>query len=258
MPVLFSGSADASIIVWNIETGDKMHVIRGHTRAVLDIRSDPTSFEKYDYKEMVIVSTDSTKHVKRWRISKTSLVEEGDALTHHETSVNRVCFDAMTGNDDMDVGFWTASDDKTAKHVDRHRDWECDTTLQHPDFVRDIIVDQTGQYVVTACRDENVRLWDPHTGDLVATFDGHFEEVTGLTIVTIDGDRYVISISIDGTIRKWSLAPSAISDFCANSDARTETGDGHDEDEEEEKPKPSENALTAEEEAELAAMMDDD
>jgi WD40 repeat protein len=105
---------------------------------------------------------------------------------------------------DSDGDLWTASADKTAKHLVREDGWKADTTLEHPDFVRDIVVHERGGWVVTACRDEEVRVWNRSTGDLYHTFSGHFEEVTGLCLI---GDL-VVSVSIDATVRQWSLKPA--------------------------------------------------
>ena len=42
-------------------------------------------------------------------------------------------------------------------------------------------------WLFTACRDEEVRVWDLGTGELVCTYSGHFEEVTGLEVVGGEG-----------------------------------------------------------------------
>jgi hypothetical protein len=55
---------------------------------------------------------------------------------------------------------WTASADKTAKCLVRADGWKANLSLDHPDFVRDILVDEAGGWVVTACRDEEVRVWN--------------------------------------------------------------------------------------------------
>jgi hypothetical protein len=42
----------------------------------------------------------------------------------------------------------------------RQDGWKANLTLEHPDFVRDVVVYETGGWVVTACRDEEVRVWN--------------------------------------------------------------------------------------------------
>lgn len=123
--------------------------------------------------------------------------------------------------------------------------------LSHPDFVRDIVVDTEAGLVITACRDEEVRVWDASSGRLECVLSGHFEEVTGLALVkSSDGERKVVSVSIDGTVRTWSLSR----EFISKTREEAEKAEGRVEEVEEKK----EGVLTAEEEAELAELMDDD
>lgn len=74
-------------------------------------------------------------------------------LLVHDTSVYKLLFDA-------DGDLWTASADKTAKCLVRDDAWKPNLTLKHPDFVRDVVVHEQGGWVITACRDEEVRVWN--------------------------------------------------------------------------------------------------
>ncbi|KAK5163621.1 uncharacterized protein LTR77_010570 [Saxophila tyrrhenica] len=248
-PVLLSGGADAATIVWDIETGTQLHKLKGHTKALQDLAIDPFSlldFATEPLDDFVLFSASSDPHFRRWHISLKScreLAESEDApVQAHDTSIYKLHFD--TSGD-----IWTASADKTAKHLVRDRGWEADTTLQHPDFVRDVVVVERAGVVVTACRDEIVRVWDVATGKLVCTYEGHFEEVTGLAV----WESEVLSGSIDGTVRKWGLRKQEMAKYLE--EVEKEKGG---EAVEEKKGDKSGSVLTAEEEAELAELMDDD
>jgi WD40 repeat protein len=156
----------------------------------------------------------------------------------HATSVYKLHFD-----DDGDL--WTASADKTAKHLLRADGWTADTTLTHPDFVRDVVTHGRYGWAITACRDENVRVWNTAMGDLHHVFTGHYEEVTGLALV---GDL-VISVSIDATLRRWSVAPADLSKAVEEAKHPRLL-------EQEPEPKTDLGMLTEEEEAELRALME--
>ena len=159
-------------------------------------------------------------------------------IVAHATSVYRILFDE-------DGDLWTASADKTVKRLSREAGWRADTELVHPDFVRDIVVHEKGGWIVTACRDEEVRVWDRASKKLHHTFSGHFEEVTGLCLL---GD-VVVSVSIDATVRRWSLAPR---------DLQSAVRAARDSEEIEEvaEAKPDQNSmLTEEEEKELREFM---
>lgn len=199
---------------------------------------------------MEFFTGDSNREIRRWLLTASTAHELPTAksergltsppfqpLVVHETSIFALTF-SHSGD------LWTASADRTAKSLGRERDWAVDTVLRHPDYVKAIAVDERGEYVVTGCRDEEVRVWDGATGECVCLHEGHFEEVTGLCIV----GREVVSVSIDGTIRRWGLREE---DFRKAKEV-AERGGAVGEAE-----KPKESMLTEEEERELAELMDE-
>ncbi|KAI9813915.1 MAG: hypothetical protein M1832_006062 [Thelocarpon impressellum] len=253
--LLVSGGADAAILVWDLVSGERLHTLRGHARGVQDLALDPLDSSPDG---AVVFSAGSEREVRRWRVSAASAaeVEESTPIVAHETSVYRMRFDAEAGE------LWTASADRTARCLARDEGWAAETTLAHPDFVRDIVLAEEAGFVVTACRDEEVRVWDrsvrfrilsrvyqltgEQTGKLLHSYAGHYEEVTGLALLSA---RCVASISIDGTVRRWELTEVA---FAAARTAAEEQGTGK-----AEPPAASAEGLTAEEEDELAALMDE-
>ncbi|KAI5289271.1 hypothetical protein KEM54_004139 [Ascosphaera aggregata] len=241
--VLVSSGSDAQVMVWDVETKKKVDVIKGlHVKGIHDLALDPetVNVDKEPYPILFTAGSDRTiQHVKLGPRAEDSALNLAP-ITQHATSVFGLHFDA-------DGDLWTASADKTAKCLSRQRNWASELTLEHPDFVRDIIVYEEGGWVVTACRDEEIRVWNKATGELYHTYSGHFEEVTGLVLL----DETVISVSIDGTVRKWSLNKACLQK--AKEEAANPPPPP---------PPPSsetktENALTEEEEKELAELMDD-
>lgn len=244
---LLSGGADSTIIVWDLDSGRPLHKLKGHTKAIQDLAQD--SEDEPEGSSCVLFSASSDREIRRWHISKESAYELPESLEKpilaHDTSVYKLRFD-------HDGDLWTASADKTAKHLVRDREWEADTVLQHPDFVRDIVLAERAGLVVTACRDEEVRVWDISSGDLLCTYSGHFEEVTGLALVY--DEATVVSVSIDGTVRSWGLGEGDMNKYLEETkkarDGESEPLGGEE--------KKDEGLLTAEEEAELAELMDED
>ncbi|KAI4689256.1 uncharacterized protein J4E88_002606 [Alternaria novae-zelandiae] len=238
--VLVSASQDASIIVWDVATGSKLHTLKGHTRGILALALDPADYEP-SKETATVFSAGSDREIRRWSIGLTSASEvEPSPIIAHETSIDALHFDS-------DGDLWTASADKTAKCLSRGREWAEDSTFEHPDFVRDVAIDEDGGWLVSVCRDEEVRVWDKSSGKLHHTFSGHFEEVTGLLLL---GQR-VISVSIDATVRQWSLKPQELAK------AIQEAEDERLGKEEDKEPERKEGMMTAEEEAELAELLGD-
>jgi hypothetical protein len=82
------------------------------------------------------------------------------------------------------------------------------------------------------------------TGQLYHTFSGHFEEVTGLVLLGLK----LVSVSIDATVRQWSLKPKDLRNAVAQA-TKPPT---------EEQSANPESMLTEEEERELAELMGED
>ena len=236
--VLISGGADGDVRFWTPE-GQALANIKPQARAIECIVLD-----RFSEAQIVMFST-SQREIFQVAIPPASelnskTVQLSDPIIAHETSVYKLHFD-------NDGDLWTASADKTAKRLVRENSWAADTVLQHPDFVRDVTTQDRYGLVITACRDEEVRVWDQATGALHHVFSGHYEEVTGLALT---GDL-VISVSIDATLRRWSLAPQDLRnaiEAAKNPDLMKQAPE----------PQSDLGMLTAEEEAELRALMEEE
>lgn len=251
--IFVSGGAEGDILIWDTQTSRREGVLKGGSHAIQDLALDPLSED-----DLTLYTAFSDPGIRHFTLPNNHNLEDATRtltlafsphiISAHDTSVYKLHFDS-------DGDLWTASADKTAKHLVRADDWKADTTLPHPDFVRDVIVHERFGWVITACRDEEVRVWNLATGQLHHTYSGHFEEVTGLCVV---GDM-VVSISIDATVRQWSLKPGDLQR------AREEAVDPEKGAEQEQTAQRMENgkkqpgdlsALTEEEERELDELME--
>ena len=202
--ILVSGSADGSIIIWNVESGERLFILKAPGRGILDLAVDPETLD-YDrgsegdgQGEIIVFSASSLGEIRRWamkrNLSSAREIESDKPIIQHETSVYRLSFD-------MDGDLWTASADTTIHCLSRHHSFTPSLTLQHSDYVRSIAIDDVGGYVVSAGRDEGVKVWDKGSGDLKGVFEGHYEEVMSVVVV----GRRAVSGGIDGTVRVWEL-----------------------------------------------------
>lgn len=253
--IIISGAADASIIVWNLHLAERIYVLKGHTRGILDLAIDPSTYGvdstvSNSTEEAVLFSAGSDREIRRWWISlkMAEQIEPEKPILVHETSVYALRFD-------VDEDLWTASADGTTKCLSRVQDFQSDTTIQHGDYVRAVVLEDVGGYVVTAGRSEDVNVWDRGSGDLVHVFEGHFDEITGLIML----GQNCVSVGIDGTVRVWSL----VSEDLRNARKRKEadrkallTGAGTTEFQPAEESTPG--GITEEEDRELEELMQDD
>jgi WD40 repeat protein len=238
--ILISGGADGDIRFWTLE-GQPLGSLKPNSRGIECLAIDPLSSPDMP----VICFSTSKQEIFSFILPAlsqiaTNRIEISQPILAHDTSVYRLHFDE-------DGDLWTASADKTAKCLSREHNWTPQLTLQHPDFVRDVVTHDKYGWVITACRDEEVRVWNKATGDLHHVFSGHYEEVTGLCL----SNDLLISVSIDATLRRWSLAPRDLQS--AVEEARNPKLL-----EQEPEPKTDLSMLTEEEEAELRALMEDE
>lgn len=155
--LLLSGSSDTDILIWNTLTGERLHVLKGHTRAVGTLAVDPIESTS---ETAIVYAAGSERDIRQWKISLTDVSTSSEAdnpILEHDTSVYTIKF---TGED---WDFWSASADFTARRIDvrsssKKSGERSDMVLKHPDYVNDVLV--AGKWVITACRDEEVRVWD--------------------------------------------------------------------------------------------------
>lgn len=264
--ILLSGGADRKILVWDTETGRKLHTLQDATTSMMAVQHLAVDPVLTTDSAVVFASAGSDKHIRRWRLAADGCEQLPEAfvdrpgaerltIEEHETSVYRLVYAAPEGDDEagQETGadLWTASADGTAKCLSRSRGWVADDSFEHGDYVRAVVV--TDDWVVTAGRNEDVKVWDRTRGKLYCTLEGHFEEVTDLVLMPASAaagvPERVCSVAIDGTIRTWPLARKDLDRAVEEMRAAATKP--------KEEEKAGEGMLTAEEEAELAELMDD-
>lgn len=256
-PVLISGGADKKIMVWDIETGRRIHTLQDPTTTMLAVQHLAIDPLLSTAEAVVFASASSDPYIRRWRITLTEYEQLTETfkdrpdterlnIEEHETSVYKLYYDT-----DDDADLWTASADGTAKMLARSKNFVEEDRFEHGDYVRAIVV--TEEWVVTAGRNEDVKVWERASGKLYCTLEGHFEEVTDLILLRDHHDptmARVCSVSIDNTIRTWPLTKKGLDEAV---EKMVEAKKPQDKVEE----KAPDGLLTAEEEAELAELMDD-
>ncbi|KAI1439086.1 WD40-repeat-containing domain protein [Xylaria sp. CBS 124048] len=253
--ILISGGADKKIMVWDIKTGSRIHVIQDQVVSMMAIQAlvvDPLEFTS---DAIILVGASSDPHIRRWRITADAVeqIQEAEpsepssirhAILEHDTTVYSLFFDT----DSEEVDLWTSSGDGTAKCLSRQKGFAADDTIKHGGHVRAVAA--TEQWVITAGRDEDVKVWDRASGKLYSTLEGHYNEVTGLVI--LDNGSRIASVSIDGTVRTWPLRKHELDKFNKEMEEKAKGG------KEEAPAEANDGLITADEEAELAALMEDD
>lgn len=153
--ILATGSYDATIKIWDINTGEEIRTLRGHSCGIRCLQFDDT--------KLISGSLDHRIKIWNWRTGECISTYAG-----HSGGVLSVHFDStilVSGSMDNTVRIWNFKD-KSARSLRGHTDW-----------VNCVKVDTLSRTVFTASDDLTARLWDLDTGRPIQTFWAHAGQV---------------------------------------------------------------------------------
>ncbi|CAL1704299.1 unnamed protein product [Somion occarium] len=272
LKLLVSSSSDKIVRFWDLSSlhnGKPLQSvgsISAHTRPVESLYARPESNST-----AILYTGDTMGIIKVWELSKEADVSpprfratQIDDLQNHRTGVNEM----YHGNGQL----WTASSDDTVQIIDHPTQASSSSKpippITHPTAVKAILpislTPLAEPYLLTGSGDV-IRVYDvssPREPELLNTVDAHWHDVTALRLwmrrTAVEGqlgkvmvEPWVISTSLDGTIRKWKLTellqppppkPIETTALAPVEPVKLEKTSG----------------LTEEEERELAELMEDD
>lgn len=183
--ILFTGSYDKTIKIWETRKGECLNTIRAHSSWVSSIHYDKVS------EILISGSWDST--VKLWNIKTLQ-----NSLTLSQTNGNYVyCVrsnlcqnEVLVGTEYKSVDIWNV--DTKTKYMSLIGHSERVTTIKNKD-----------QLILSGSEDKHSRLWDKRTGQCEILFTGHTK---GITEIEYDHLNWrVITASNDKTIKLWDI-----------------------------------------------------
>ncbi|KAI0854852.1 putative E3 ubiquitin ligase complex SCF subunit sconB, partial [Xylaria cubensis] len=225
---LVTGSYDASIKLWNLDSESLVRTFLGHSAGIRALQ--------FDSSKIVSGSLDATIKIWNWQTGQCVLT-----LSSHN--------DALVGLDLAGKILASSSMDKTIK-IWNFEGKEAFTLRGHKDGVNSVSMDVTSRTLISASDDFTIRLWDLDTRQCIRVFKGHCGQVQQALFSPIEteyshllesspfADRpthqksikllrssygngfsacperslpppYVLSGSLDNTIRLWNTASGA-------------------------------------------------
>jgi len=205
--VMVSASEDATIKVWDFETGDYERTLKGHTDSVQDVAFDHTG------KFLVSCSADMT--IKLWDFSGFDCLK---TMHGHDHNVSSVTF--MPSGDFI----VSASRDKTIKMWEVSTGYCVKTFTGHREWVRMVRVNDDGSLLASCSNDQTIRVWISSNKECKAELREHdhvveciawapqnshasINEASGNAVTK--GQRsgpFLISGSRDKTIKMWDIS----------------------------------------------------
>ena len=180
-----SGCSDTTLRIWEVESGQEMHILEGHIDGVRSVAFSP------DGKYVVSGSYDTT--VRIWDVATET---ETKNLKGHTDWINSVAFSP----DGINVA--SGSLDKTGRIWEVESGQEMHILEGHSSSVTSVAFSPNGQYMVSAT-DKTARIWEVDFGMVENKLEGHSD----INSVAFSPDgKYVVSGSEDKTARIWDVA----------------------------------------------------
>ncbi|KAI8966970.1 WD40-repeat-containing domain protein [Mycotypha africana] len=190
--VLVTGGCDRTVRVWNLSTGELLHILEGHVSTIrcLALRKGPTATSTDDNNQPNIVVTGSRDTSLRiWNIDSGELVH---LCTGHQNSVRCLAIHGdyvASGSYDTTARLWSLITGDCVHELVGH----------HSQIYA---IEFDGQRVITGSLDSNIRVWSPIDGTCLATLKGHTSVVNLLHL----NYPTLVSGGGDGCIRIWNLS----------------------------------------------------
>ena len=206
---LIGGCADKNIKMWNIKTGV---FIRNLTKNSGEISYVAVS---EDGNLLAVGSYETPRsNVKVWHLKTGKLIH---TLLGHHKPVNVVAISPVSTSSPERTEPILASGGNKIKIWNLHKGNRI-STLWHSSVVNTIAISPLSPasslgistILVSGTRDKKIRLWDPHTGELLRTLSGHFGEVNSVTISSVGVGEILFSGSADKIIKIWELETGKI------------------------------------------------
>lgn len=183
---ILSGSADKSIIYWDVATGLPVRRLRTHASAV--------SCVKFNEDSSVAVSGSRDNTVQCFDIRSRAL-EPIQALKEAK--------DCITGLIVTEHKIISSSLDGCIRYYDlRAGELTCDK-IGEP--ITSMSMTRDEQCILAACQDETVRLIDTDGGEVLSEYRGHLSKDYKIECDVLKGDAYIISGSSFGSAIIWDF-----------------------------------------------------
>jgi len=194
--VLASGGYDRKIFLWQVYGNCKNHMVfEGHKGPILHLSW------KIDGSQLYSASADAFGAV--WDVEEGVRVKK---LRGHADPIN--CISPLRRGSPLVV---TASDDQTARVWDL-RCRAAVKVLRTSTPTTSALFSDDGSQVFTTGADEDIKVWDFRTDEVVLTLDGHRDMVTDLSL-SPDGS-YLLSNAMDNQLRVWDVRPFVSGERC--------------------------------------------
>jgi len=172
--VVASSSEDATIKIWDYESGKFERSLQGHQDAVQDVA--------FNTKGDLLASCSADLSIKIWNFETYECVK---TLNGHDHNVSSVCFSpsgdfVVSASRDKNIKLWEIASGHCVRTYTGHDAW-----------VRRVQVSPDGTLIASASMDQTVRIWNLKTGESLRVGRDHDHVVETLCFSNAKADSYI-------------------------------------------------------------------
>lgn len=179
----FTGSADRTIVCWDLATGVRKVTLTAHSHGVRGLASS----ERHPY----LFSVGEDKTVKCWDLETNRVIREyhGHLQAVHSVALHPTLDVLVTGSRDASARVW---DMRSRKEVH--------LLTGHEDSVESLIVQGSDPQIITGSMDKTIKLWDLVAGKVMTTLTNHKK---GVRALARNPNEFSFASGAADCIKKW-------------------------------------------------------
>ncbi|HZO72794.1 MAG TPA: NB-ARC domain-containing protein [Ktedonobacteraceae bacterium] len=184
--VIATGNEDQTVRLWDVETGECLHILKGHEGWVWSVAFSPDG--------TLLVSGGEDTAIRIWDTAT------GECKGHLRGHTSRIWSVAISADGNAVAG---GGDDQVIFLWDLHTQQLTHTFAGHTNHVRSIAFSPDGSVLASASEDQTAMLWDLKTHQHLRTLEGHTNRVLSVSF-SPNGNK-IATGSHDGTIMIWDM-----------------------------------------------------
>ena len=210
--VLATVGKDEKVILWDLQTGQQIHLLDGHTSYV--------TFARFNQDGTRFASCSQDGSVQIWNVEtgeqELFLLAEGEGgMVPWAAAFDPVRPEIAVCNDDGSITFWDSKDGTKSARFE-----ETDARIQpHEEAIRYLEYSKDGKYLIASSSDKTGSLIDAETGAVVLRFEHHIPDTSEvqsaeefrnrMRIKVVNGiqrtpdGKIVITCGYDGLVKYW-------------------------------------------------------
>lgn len=183
---LASGSADKTIKIWNLDTGQLRRTLAGNSDIIRSVTFSPDG--------QTLASSSGNKTIKLWNLQTGQIRRtlSGHSGPVWSVAISRDGQTLVSGSEDKTIKIWNLQTGELVR-----------TLTGHSNRVFSVALNPDGQTLASGSKDKTIKIWNIQTGQLLRTLSGHSDTVRAVAF-SPDAEK-LASSSWDKTIKIWHL-----------------------------------------------------